>query len=82
LAVAAAFFAQQAIRNFNLASSRELAAAALNNLNVDPELSTLLSLAAIDKAYTREAENALHASLPALHLLKTFTIGKVSKPWP
>jgi WD40 repeat protein/class 3 adenylate cyclase len=59
-----------------LASSRELAAAAVNNLNVDPELSVLLALEALEQAYTREAENALHASLPALHLLNTAILGE------
>ena len=60
-----------------LSSSRELAAAALNNLNVDPERSILLALQAIsttysvDKTWTSEAENALHRSVLASHVLLT-----------
>jgi WD40 repeat protein len=54
-----------------LAFSRELAAAALNNVEVDPERSVLLALEALAIAHTREAENALHQTVPALHLLHT-----------
>lgn len=43
----------------NLATSRELALAALNNLESDPELSILLALQALDVNYTKEAEEAL-----------------------
>ncbi len=49
-----------------LATSRELAAAAVNNLSTDPELAVLLALQAVDTAYTAEAEDALHRTLPAL----------------
>ena len=58
-----------------LATSRELAAAALNNLNIDPERSILLSLQAVkttydvDKTWTKESENALHTSVLASHAL-------------
>jgi len=55
------------------AQSRELAAAALNTLTEDPELSVLLALEALSLAHTLEAENALHKSVPALHLLATFS---------
>ncbi len=56
--------AEQASR---LSSSRELAAAAISNLNVDPERSILLALQAVkitydvDKTWTTEAENAFIA---------------------
>lgn len=77
LAAAAAVFAlwqqQQAQQQARVAASRELAAAALNNLEVDPERSVLLALHGLSEAYTLEAENALHASIPALHLLLTLT---------
>jgi WD40 repeat protein len=56
-----------------IAVSRELAAAAVNNLDVDPERSVLLALHGLSEAYTREAENALHRSIPELHLLRTLT---------
>ena len=55
-----------------LATSRELAAAALNALSVDPELSLLLALQAFSTAHTYESENTLHRILPSLHLLRTF----------
>jgi len=71
LAVAAFAFSRQARQEANLATSRELAAAALSNLEVDPERSVLLALQGLSTAYTREAENALHKSLPAMHLLST-----------
>src|SRR4051794_26665679 len=47
---------------FNQASlvERELAAAAISNLSVDPERSILLALRAIAVQYTSEAESALH----------------------
>jgi WD40 repeat protein len=49
----------------NLATSRELAVIAINNLEVDPERSILLSLQALRTAYTRQAEDALHRAVPA-----------------
>jgi WD40 repeat protein len=52
----------------NIAGSRELAAAAISNLPVDPERSILLALQAVSKTYTTEAENALHRSLLASHV--------------
>lgn len=52
-----------------VATARELAAAALNNINVDPELSILLALEAVDETYAsdnivlKETEEALHRAL-------------------
>jgi WD40 repeat protein/DNA-binding SARP family transcriptional activator len=63
-----------------LAASRELAAAALTNLNADPERSVLLALHALDSAHTTEAENALHRALLDLHLLRTLR-GHTSVVW-
>jgi WD40 repeat protein/transcriptional regulator with XRE-family HTH domain len=65
LAVASLFFARQSQMATHLATSRELAAAAINNLDVDPELSILLALKAESKVHTPEAENALHRSILA-----------------
>ena len=48
-----------------LASSRELALAAVNNLTVDPERSILLALQALSVTHTVEAENALHDAVVA-----------------
>ena len=46
-----------------LAISRELALASLDNLDVDPELSILLALEAFSSADTREAQEALHQAV-------------------
>jgi WD40 repeat protein/DNA-binding SARP family transcriptional activator len=63
--------ARAAQEQARLATSRELAAAAVNNLQVDPERSVLLALHALSTADTLEARNALHQSLPELHILRT-----------
>jgi WD40 repeat protein/DNA-binding SARP family transcriptional activator len=55
-----------------LATSRELAASAENATRQDPELGVLLALEAVKAADTVQAENALHSTLPALHLLHTW----------
>ena len=68
--------AQQAQLNLASAQSRELAAAAINNLQIDPERSVLLALQALDQADTLEARNALHQALPELHLLRTIAAHK------
>ena len=62
----------------SLATSRELAASALNDLDVDPERSMLLSLQALKNGDTQEAENALHRSVQASRLLKVL---KTQYPW-
>jgi len=46
-----------------LSTSRELALAALSNLNEDPELSILLALGALGTSHTAEAEEALHRAV-------------------
>lgn len=68
LAVIAGFLGWQGQRASQVAASRELAAAALSNLDVDPERSILLALEALKKSHTLEAEDALHRSLMASHL--------------
>jgi len=61
-------------REAHLATSRGLAAAALNNLDSDPELGILLSLEAVSEArdngltVPREAQEALHHSLQVSRL--------------
>ena len=69
LAIAAIFFGVRAVHAGQLAASRELASAAINNINIDPERSVLLALEALKKSDTLEARNALHQLLPELHLL-------------
>jgi WD40 repeat protein/transcriptional regulator with XRE-family HTH domain len=71
LAITAAVFGQRAIANEHLATSRELAAAAVNQLDVDPQRSVLLALQALEGSPTLEARNSLHRALPELHLLFT-----------
>jgi WD40 repeat protein len=63
-----ALAAQQASQR---ATSRELAAAAIGNLAVDPERSILLALQAISIAHTTEAEDALHRAVVDSRLLLT-----------
>jgi len=46
-----------------IAKSRALAAAALDSLEIDPELSVLLAMHAVSKYRTIEAEDALHRSV-------------------
>ncbi len=78
LLAAALWLGQMASRNARarqeqarLATSRELAAAAVNALRVDPERSVLLGLQAVATADTLEARNALHQALPELHIVRT-----------
>ena len=72
LAVLAGAFSFQAEKERKLAFSRELAAAALNNKQIDPERAALLALQAVSFAETNEALTALHRTIPALHLVRSF----------
>jgi WD40 repeat protein/class 3 adenylate cyclase len=62
---------QQAVaeEQARLATSRELSAAAVESLYVDPERSVLLALEALSRADTLEARNSLHQALPELRIL-------------
>lgn len=71
LAITALFFGQSTLKAQRLATSRELAAAAVNQIEIDPERSVLLALQAIEETDTLEARNSLHRILPELHLLYT-----------
>ena len=62
---------QQAESERRTAVSRELAAAAISSLESDPERSILLALQAEATEHTIEAENALHRSILASHVLLT-----------
>lgn len=55
--------AQRAEQENKLATSRELAAASISNLDVDPDLSILLALQGLSTQYSSEAENALRRGL-------------------
>jgi WD40 repeat protein/DNA-binding SARP family transcriptional activator len=63
--------AQAAQAQTRLASSRELAAAAVSNLQIDPERSVLLALQALSTSDTLEARNSIRRALPELHILRT-----------
>jgi WD40 repeat protein/class 3 adenylate cyclase len=61
----------------HIATARELASAALLDLDIDPERSILLALQAVNETYTRdhtalpEAQDALHRSVLTSHILLT-----------
>jgi len=71
LLITSVVLGQRATRAENLSVSRELAAAAINNLSVDPERSVLLALQALSTSDTLEARNSLHQALPELHILRS-----------
>ncbi len=86
MALTAVFFGAQARQTTitaqyqqRLATARELAAAALNNLTIDPERSILLALQsvtttrAVDGSVLPEAEEALHQAIVASPLRMTLT---------
>jgi len=88
LAAAAAWLGGQARQaaavaqsNERVAFARELAAAAVNNLDVDPERSLLLALQAVDATYSvdhtvsTEAEEALHSAMLASRVEQTVAVG-------
>jgi WD40 repeat protein/transcriptional regulator with XRE-family HTH domain len=70
LAATALLLWQRTVLANHLVTSRELASAAVNNLQIDPERSALLALLSLDEADTLEARNALHQALPEMHLQK------------
>jgi WD40 repeat protein/DNA-binding SARP family transcriptional activator len=57
-----------AVQQAAMANSRALAAAAVENLQVDQQLSLLLALQAYNESNTKEAVNALHQSVLASRL--------------
>lgn len=71
--------AQEAEAQSRLATSRELAAAAVDQLNSEPQLSLLLALEAVNKTYavnqtvSAEAEDALYRALQASQLQFTLS---------
>ncbi len=79
LAVVAIVFAGQARQEAHLAFARELAAAAVDNLAIDPERSILLALQAVSQTYSAdgtvlpEAENALHRSIQSSRVQLTLS---------
>jgi len=80
LALVAGLSWQRTIQSNKLAASRELSAAAVNNLEIDPERSALLALQALETADTLEARNALHQSIPEMHLIKKIFVSTGGVP--
>ena len=76
LALLAGVFGVRAETEKKVAISRELAIAAVNNLEVDPQRSILLALQAVsvtrdaDKSVLPEAESALHRAVQASRVLR------------
>lgn len=68
-------------REAHVATARGLASAAMANIDIDPELSTLLALEAtetargLDSTVTRETEETLRRALLSHRLVKTFPQG-------
>jgi WD40 repeat protein/transcriptional regulator with XRE-family HTH domain len=86
MAFTALFFGERARQSATLAQaesrntlSRELAAASISNLEVDPELSILLALQSASAADTLEAEDALHHSILTSRVL--FTLHHNAEVW-
>ena len=81
LAVTAFVFGQLAADRASIATARELALAAVNNLDVDPELSILLALEAASATRSAgitvpfEVQNALHQAVLASRIQLTFSAG-------
>ena len=80
---------RRAEQQTRLSFSRELAAAAINNLDTDPERSVLLALHAasvtysVNKSVTPEAEDALHRAVQASRVRLTLTGHTMrSLAWP
>jgi WD40 repeat protein len=71
LAATALLFSQRANQEARLSKSRELAAAAISNLDIDPERSMLLALEAVSTAHTLEAEDALHKAVTTSRVQRT-----------
>ena len=81
LAVVAIWFARDARTQRRLAVSRELAAAAISSLEIDPERSLLLAIAAAEQTFNVDqtlipvAEDALHQSLQSQRVELTLPQG-------
>jgi len=73
--VAALLLFQTAQRNARQAAARALAAAAVSNLDVDPQRSLILARAAVERAAppVREARDALQLALQAARLQRIFS---------
>ncbi len=75
LAVVAGLFYFSSKQESNDNQSRVLAAQAVKNLNSDPELSTLLSLSALNKSPTQQAQEALRESYESTQEMSSIDAG-------
>jgi WD40 repeat protein len=73
LVVLALILRQQAVSESHTARSRELAAESLLQLGSDPQLALRLAIASADVKHTTDALNALRATIPENHLLRSLT---------
>lgn len=80
LLISTGYLGWQAGQASRVAASRELAAASLSNLDIDPERSVLLAMEAISTTYTTEAEDALHQSLITSRIHRTFPADEPGSP--
>jgi WD40 repeat protein/serine/threonine protein kinase/class 3 adenylate cyclase len=77
----------RAERESRLAAARELASAAIANLEIDPERSILLAMEAVqrtrvsDGVVLPEAEEALHRAVASMRLVRWFDIGSGILDW-
>jgi DNA-binding SARP family transcriptional activator/WD40 repeat protein len=87
LALVATDQRERAAQAARIASTRELAAASIANLEVDPDLSILLAQAAVDQTRTvdgtvlPEAEEALHRAIAAARIAASFPGGGERVVW-
>ena len=78
---------ENAAREARVASARELAAAAIANLDVDPERSILLAMAAVDRTRSidgsvlPDAEEALHRAVTASRIVRSVPGGAEALDW-
>ena len=87
LTIVATDQSERASRQARIASTRELAAASIANLEVDPDLSILLAQAAVDQTRAvdgtvlPEAEEALHRAVTASRIGASFPGGGEQVAW-
>lgn len=81
LGVAALILGTRAQASSRVATSRELAAASVLNLDADPERSVLLALEALKISRTTEAENALHRAVQASRIELVIQAAEPGYPW-
>ena len=69
----------EALQNARLATSRELSSEATNALTVDPELSILLALEALQTLDTNQTRETLHSAVQASRVINAFDTGATGR---